>query len=302
MQDIDSLSDFYNKLIQRVEIKSDGDGLGHFNIFPRHYCSSTSSFHRRDFFKISFISEGTGIIHYIDENIIIDRPALFFSNPLIPHWWEATSVEQLGWFCVFTKEFIQSEGHSFSVNDYPMFRMGENPVVFLDNSKVEDVSYIFRKMAMEMESDYIFKYSKLRNYLQLIVHEALNHYPAIDSHNKQINAAHRISYRFLELLEKQFPIENSDYPMKLRTVHDFASILSIHENHLNSVVKEITGKNPSQHIASRIIQEAKSLLKYTDWSISNIAYSLLFEYPSHFTSFFKKNVGMTPKIYRDKNI
>lgn len=302
MLDIDSLSDFYNNFSEHVEIKPDVDGLGHFNVFPRRYCPPSSSFHRRDFFKLSFISEGTGIIHFDEEDCVIDRPALFFSNPLTPHSWEATSDIQTGWFCVFTQGFIQPGGQSFSVNNFPMFRMGENPVVFLDDRAVEDVSYIFRKMVMEMESDYAFKFSKLRNYLHLIVHEALNLYQDNSSRNKRINAAHRISYRFLELLEKQFPIENSGYPLKLRSVNDFASCLSVHVNHLNSVVKEITGKNPSQLIASRILQEAKSLLIYTDWPVSEIAYSLAFEYPSHFTSFFKKCTGVAPKVYRDRNI
>ena len=179
-----------------------------------------------------------------------------------------------------------------------MFRLGEKPIIFLDDEAKEDISYIFRKMVQEMNSEYIYKYSKLRNYLQILVHEALEHYPEIGLRNKQVDAAHRITYRFLELLENQYPIENTDMPLKLRTVQDFALSLSVHENHLNSVVKEITGKNPSQHIAFRITEEAKALLKNIDWTITEIAYSLLFEYPSHFTGFFKKNVGISPKKYR----
>ena len=300
MEKIETIQDFYKTLLGNVHIKADSDGVGHFNAFPRRYCSPTASFHRRDFFKVSLITEGTGVIHFANDDFVIDRPALFFSNPLIPHSWEPTSANQSGWFCLFTEEFIQSWDHSFSVKDYPMFRMGDNPIVFLDDGTKEDISYIFRKMIQEMNSDYIYKYSKLRNYLQLLVHEALKYYPEIGLRNKQVDAAHRITYRFLELLENQFPIENTEMPLKLRTVQDFALSLSVHENHLNSVVKEITGKNPSQHIAFRISEEAKALLKNTDWTITEIAYSLLFEYSSHFTSFFKKNVGISPKEYRGK--
>lgn len=151
-----------------------------------------------------------------------------------------------------------------------------------------------------MNSDYIYKYSELRNYLQILVHEALKHYPEMGVRNKQFDAAHRITYRFLELLESLFPIENTDMPLKIKAVQDFALKLSVHENHLNSVVKEVTGKNPSQHIAFRITEEAKALLKHTDWTITEIAYSLLFEYPSYFTIFFKKNAGVSPKEYRNK--
>lgn len=77
----------------------------------------------------------------------------------------------------------------------------------------------------------------------------------------------------------------------------YAEQLSVHENHLNHAVKEVTGKSPSQHIALRIMEEAKALLKNTDCSIAEIAYSLRFEYPSHFTSFLRRT-----QIYRLNNI
>lgn len=300
MQQIQTIHDFYKSLSEIADIRIDSESAGLFNVFPRRYCSPTASFHRRDFYKISLITRGTGIIHFANDEFVIDRPALFFSNPMVAHSWEPTSNEQEGWFCLFSEEFIQSWDHSFSVKDYPIFRIGENPVVFLDDEALNDVAYIFRKMALEMNSNYIYKYSKLRNYLQIIVHEALKHYPEIGLRNKQFDAAHRITYRFMELLENQFPIENTDMPLRMRTVQNFAECLSVHENHLNNVVKEVTGKNPSQHIASRITEEAKALLKNTDWTMSEIAYSLLFEYPSHFTSFFKKNAGISPKEYRNK--
>lgn len=299
MQQIETIQEFYKTLSEKVDIRTDSDGIGHFNVFPRKYCSPTASFHRRDFYKISLIAGGTGVIHFANKDFIIDRPGLFFSNPQVAHSWEPTSSNQEGWFCLFTEEFIQSWDHSFSVKDYPMFRIGENPLIFLEEEAVEDISYIFHKMIQEINSDYIYKYSKLRNYLQLLVHEALKHHPEIGLRNKQIDAAHRITYRFLELLENQFPIENTDMPLKLRTVQDFAESLSVHENHLNNVVKEVTAKNPSQHIAYRIAEEAKALLKNTDWTITEIAYSLRFEYPSHFTSFFKKNTGLPPREYRN---
>ena len=300
MQKTETIQDFYKTLLANNYSKADSDSIGHFNVFPRQYCSLTASFHRRDFFKISLITEGTGIMHFANEYFVIDRPALFFSNPMISHSWEPTSTKQEGWFCLFTEEFIQSWDHSFSVKDYPMFRIGENPIIFLDDEATDDVSYIFRKMIQEINSDYVYKYSKLRNYLQLLVHEALKYHPEVGLRNKQVDAAHRITYRFLELLENQFPIENTEMPLKLRTVQDYALSLSVHENHLNSVVKEITGKNPSQHIAFRLSEEAKALLENTDWSMTEIASSLLFEYSSHFTAFFKKNVGVSPREYRNK--
>jgi len=88
--------------------------------------------------------------------------------------------------------------------------------------------------------------------------------------------------------------------MRLRSPVDFAEQLSVHVNHLNRSLKEITGKTTSQLIAERVSQEARVLLKRTNWNISEIAYSLGFEELSHFINFFKKHFGHTPKAFRDR--
>jgi len=74
--------------------------------------------------------------------------------------------------------------------------------------------------------------------------------------------------------------------------------LSVHVNHLNRAVKEVTGKTTTAHIGDRIINEAKALLKHTDWNISEIAYGLGFEYPAYFNNFFKKQTQTNPTAFR----
>ena len=119
-----------------------------------------------------------------------------------------------------------------------------------------------------------------------------------ENYSKSKNAAERITAVFLELLERQFPIESIERPLQLKTAQDFATHLSVHVNYLNSSVKEVTGKPTTTHIAERIISEAKALLQHTDWNIADIAYALGFEYPTYFNNFFKKKTGYIPKSIR----
>jgi AraC-like DNA-binding protein len=86
--------------------------------------------------------------------------------------------------------------------------------------------------------------------------------------------------------------------VKFRSPTEFASQLAVHVNHLNRALKEVTGKTTSQLIAERIVQEARALLKHTDWNISEIAWCLGFEELPHFINFFKKNAQITPKSFR----
>lgn len=297
---METIHDFYKRfsLIKNTQNAVNQTSFGHFNVFKRDACSFLTSYSRRDYYKISLIL-GTGELHYANRWIKVDRPALLFSNPIIPYAWEKASIDQQGWFCLFTESFINHESRQSFLQESSLFKVDGNPILFLSDDQVFEFSFIFNKMMTEIGSDYLHKYDMLRNYLHLIVHEAIKVSPPTQF-EKHGNAAARISHLFFELLERQFPMDSPHYHLKLKTANDFAYGLSVHVNHLNRAVKEATGKTTSEHISQRITLEAKALLQFTHWSISEVAYSLGFEYPAYFTNFFKKNVGLSPKSFRNK--
>jgi AraC-like DNA-binding protein len=86
--------------------------------------------------------------------------------------------------------------------------------------------------------------------------------------------------------------------VRLRNPGDFAELLHVHVNHLNHTLRKLTGKSTSVIIQERILEEAKDLLKNSDWNISEIANSLGFEYVQHFSQFFKKYTQNSPGEYR----
>lgn len=270
---------------------------GHFNVFKRlGYCTlNPSPYNRRDFYKISLII-GKGILHYPNENIIIDGPALLFNNPTVPYSWETTSEFQSGYFCLFTENFMRQRAEP--TNDSIMSKINDVPVFYLNDEQVAGISAIFEKMMTEMDTDYAYKYDLIRNYVNLLIHEAVKMQPK-DSNAKSHNASSRISTLFFELLERQFPIYSTDHILQLRTANDFAARLNIHVNHLNHAVKEVTGKTTSEHISGRIANEAIALLTHTEWNISEIGYCLGFEYPANFNIFFKRQTMAAPKSFRE---
>lgn len=294
MNTSESIQEFYNRVpgANPLGLTLNNAGVGHFNVYPRCAVPLATPYSRRDYYKVTLII-GTGKIHYADKWISIDKPALLFSNPMVPHSWETESVEQSGWFCIFSDEFLQAAERKGILQDSPLFSIGGNPVFFLDEKQQAEITRLFLKMNEEIHSDYPQKYSLLRNYLQLLIHEAMKMRSA-GSFETHTNASSRIVSLFMELMERQFPVDSSSTVLKLKTANDYARSLSVHVNHLNRSVKEITGKTTTELIAVRLIKEANSLLRYTDWNISEIAYSLGFEYPAYFNNFFKKNTGITP--------
>lgn len=257
----------------------------------------THPYTRRDFYKV-MISTGHIVIHYADRSLELDGTSLLFTNPHVPYSVERLTDRLTGYACVFTEEFLKPNDRSESLMQSPLFKIGGTPAFRLTHDQAEAITAIFQKMLAEQETDYVFKGELVRTYIQLIIHETLKLQPS-ESFVKPQNAASRIASLFLELLERQFPIESPDKPLTLRTAQDYALRLSVHVNHLNRVVKEMTGRPTTAHIADRVIGEAKALLQHTDWNIADIAYGLGYDYPTYFNNFFKKHVEISPLKFRN---
>ncbi len=258
------------------------------------------NYSRKDFYKIC-LNTGKNIIHYADRSFETDGPVLFFGNPHIPYSWEIVSSTYTGYACLFTEDFLKFGDRSQSLQQSPLFKLGGTPILELNKEQREFISTIFQKMIAEQKTNYTFKDELIRNYIGLIIHEALKMQPSKNYSNNK-NASSRITNVFLELLERQFPIESTDHPLQLKTAQDFAQHLSVHVNYLNRSVKEVTGKPTTTHITERIVSEAKALLQHTDWNIADVAYALGFEYPTYFNNFFKKMTGTNPKTLRAQEV
>ena len=253
---------------------------------------------RRDFYKVCVLN-GNSHIQYADREITVNGPYLFFGNPHLPYSSQLVTGDLVGYSCLFTEEFLKGNDRSESIHESPLFKVGGTPVFEISGDQMGYICGLFQKILAEQNDNYFFKNDLIRNYINLIIHEALKMQPP-DTFHKHKNASSRITHFFLELLERQFPIENVQQPLKLKTAQEYAQNLAVHVNHLNRAVKGITGKPTSAHIAERIATEAKALLQHTDWSVSEIAYALGFEYSTYFNNFFKKMTGTVPKSFRVK--
>ena len=258
------------------------------------------TFNRRDHFKVVLVVEGANELHYATRSYAVDKPALVFTNRLVPYSWELVegSGEQQGYICGFTESFLHSAMRGVSLKDSVLYKVDGNPVYFLTDEQLRYLTEVFVRMRRDLDTDYPHKYDLLRNQLSMIIHEAAQMQPASGYPAVATNAAERITNLFLTLLDVQFPvIEQLDEPI-LKNAQDYADRLAVHVNSLNRAVKEVTGKSTSTHIAERLISEAKSLLQLTDRSVGDIADSLGFEYATYFTRFFKQHTGLTPLAFR----
>lgn len=304
-----SLEDFYREIA--LKLGKDAEDLlpkglhkeiGHFNVFDiaqtieRLKNSFEMPYNRRKYYKISLI-RGKNRAEYADKIVQIKKNALLFATPKVPYHWVPEDTCQSGSFCVFTEDFFIKDKSHNTLEDLPIFQPGSIPLFEIDDELADEIEQLYTKIKKEIDSDYIFKYDLIRNYVLELIHYGQKLQPASKLSTSN-DASLRVVSLFIELLERQFPIETSDQRLQLKTAKDYADRLSVHVNYLNKKLKESTGKTTTEIIAERIIQEAKILLKQTKWNVSEISYALGFEEIAHFSNFFKKKTTLAPLEFR----
>lgn len=84
------------------------------------------------------------------------------------------------------------------------------------------------------------------------------------------------------------------------TIEDLAEEFGVSASYLSRLFKRQTGVSVSAYIREQKIEVAKNLLRFSDYSMIDIANRLSFSSQSHFIQQFRESVGMTPKKYRDE--
>jgi AraC family transcriptional activator of pobA len=304
-----SLEEFYAAFATAVEAEPSTllppdiqKEIGHFNIFnvadllrPGRE-KPPMPYNRRAYYKISLI-RGHSRAEYADKVMEIEQQALLFATPKVPYHYLPQGPTQEGYFCIFTDEFLLPAKSGVVLDELPIFRAGGYPVFAVTQEEGAELDAVFRKMTREINSNYAYKYDLLRTYVLELLHFGQKLQPATALYPTQ-NASARVASLFGELLERQFPLETPQQRLQLRTAADYADRLAVHVNHLNKVLKEQTGRTTTEIIGGRVMQEAKILLKQTNWSVSEIATSLGFGEVAHFSNFFKRHTTQSPAAFR----
>jgi len=297
MDKIETIEEFYKKKFDWMPDNIRNE-IGHFNIFKLEPFIGDKAqpvpYKRRDYFKIMLVI-GNSKVHFADKVVEVQKQAISFSNPLIPYKWEHLDNVRDGAFCVFNEHFFNQYGN---LNQYSVFQPNGTHIFELTDEQVRKVQSIYEHIFEEINSEYKHKYDVLRTLVFELLHFAMKMQSSAKIDKQTINASQRISTLFLELLERQFPIDDNHQTVGLRSASDYANLLNVHVNHLNRALKETTSKTTSQIISDRILQEAKILLKHSAWSVTEIAYSLGFNEVTHFNNFFKKHIQSSPLKFR----
>lgn len=189
-------------------------------------------------------------------------------------------------YCIeYHKEEVSCNGILFN-NIYARPFVSAPPQIF------EEIKAIFQKIEHFERPEHNYDLSILKSYLQLIL--------ALSSREKQTqpediqskSASLRSVYTFPALLETHF-LEN-------KSVSFFAAHYGLSVDAFSKKIKFLFHKPPSLLIRERLVLEAKKQLHLTHKNIKEIADNLGFQDEFYFSRYFKKEVGISPKTFRQK--
>lgn len=106
--------------------------------------------------------------------------------------------------------------------------------------------------------------------------------------------------RFEQLLSEYFA-RDTLIDTGLPDVGYFAERLNLSNNYLADLMQKFTGKTTIEHIHLGMVNRAKDLLWGSEATVSEIAYRLGFEHPSHFARVFRAKTGLSLTDYRRLN-
>lgn len=97
-----------------------------------------ANFNRRSLFKaVLFIERHSGL-HHAMRSFRVDKPALVFTNRMVPCSWKIMdgSPGEQGYNCTFTEAFMLSAMRGPSLKDSILYKVGGNPVYFLNKEQM----------------------------------------------------------------------------------------------------------------------------------------------------------------------
>lgn len=198
----------------------------------------------------------------------------------------------------FHPDLIKGTSLGSKINEYTFFSYQVNEALHV--SEVERMLILDQLQMIHDElKRTLDKHSKklIVTNLELVLNYCLRFYDRQFISRNTLNQG--ILNKFEMLLNEFFSTQEPS-SVGLPSVSYFAEKLNLSPNYFGDLVRRETGKTALELIQLKLIDEAKERIHQPEVSVSEVAFSLGFKYPQHFTRLFKKQVGLTPSEYRNQ--
>lgn len=262
----------YDKAVAVTDIK-----IEPFDVNKRY----TQPHRHNKYLELVYFTKGSGYHHMDLNSYEIEPPVVFLVRKEEVHHWEITTVPK-GYVIIIKEGFLEKTLDKH-INTQ-LVKIGEHQKINIQK-KDKTINMLFKGLSKEIKEENT-PIEVIEGMLKSLLAKILNY--ANDTHKTEWLVEDKVS-QFVDLLGEN--LKNN--------VAFYAEQLNVSTQNLNQLCKKKQGKTASQLIAFYMVQEIKRLLKYTDKSVGEIAYSLSFKDVSHFVKYFKRHTGLTPIQFKN---
>lgn len=246
-----------------------------------------------NYFEISF-SSGYDMdvsIGHKNQNVLNDK--LWFLSPNQLFNWKANSFtyDAVSYTILFKPELLPFTKGAYTLyNQFPFFNRNTQSIFQLNPEQKEKIVALLKSLHQEHQKfshDSIHIISSLLTLLLFTCKRELN----TTKSTKKVSRAEKLTLQFEQLAQQT---AKGKQPISY-----YAGKLNVSAVYLSECVKKTTGKTTKQIIDEYLIIEAKSILKHSEKSVSQIAMDLGFDDTSNFTKYFKKHTNYSPTEYKN---
>lgn len=197
---------------------------------------------------------------------------------------------------MFHPDLIHGTSLGEKINSYSFFDYVQSEALHLSEQERGIIMDCLHKIEYELSYP-VDKHSRnlLSVQIELVLDYCLRFYDRQFCTRAKVNSD--ILTRFEALLKEYFESDSLRHN-GIPSVKYFADKVFLSPGYFGDLIKKETGRTAQSYIQNKIINYSKQQLLSTNQSVSEIAYSLGFQYPQHFSRLFKREVGCNPKEYR----
>lgn len=209
------------------------------------------------------------------------------------------NAQMMGWGLFFHPDLIRGTSLGSKIHEYSFFSYEISEALHLSDKEKNILYDCIQKINGELHQN-IDSYSQILmvSNIELLLNYCSRYYSRQFITRKSANRAVVAKVeRMLKTYFEDQTLSSSGMP----SVKYLAQNVHLSPSYLSDLLKKETGLNAQELIHYHVIELAKNILVQTDRSVSEIAYSLGFEYPQYFSRLFKQKTGRTPLEYRANN-
>ncbi len=264
--------------------------------FPNDFLSKSPAI-QINLYKISLKKNFKGILNYGKTKYDTDTGIIIFSEPgQVVSW---NSIEKWnGYNIIFDPKLLSNHFLSSKIKTYYFFSYSVNKALYLTDSEEAKINSLCSDIYDELLlPDNESSQNIILSLLSVILQYSERFY------KRQFKTRQILYNDYIEKFKQHLfrytdNINNTNKEQKPANVKYFAEKMNISPGYLTDLIKSYTGVTTTEYIHGYLINKAETLLKNTEYTVSEISYNLGFENLPYFSRLFKKKNGQTPSQYR----